>query len=518
VKIVMLRQMRTTQGKFVVVIVPMIIAFTLLTSVVSTFIDQRDLRRRLDEEMHNVASTQALAVRIPVWNYEGQTLQSIVEAMLTNPNISAAEVRDNFGTPVARADRPLPSTGTWTISAKVQSPVGESSSDVIGLLLLTYNDARIRAEVRDQLARDVLLLIILVLTISGSAVVAHTITIGRPLSDFLRAIHRAEDPRLRQPVPIRSDDEIGTIMAAYNRLLAKLAGEEHERTLAAEELRSARDRAERALADLRSTQHSLIQAEKMASLGQMVAGVAHEINTPVGIALTAASHLAEETRQLNRSIESGGLKRSQLTEFMETATESAKLLQSNMHRASELIQSFKQVAVDRSSDERRTFDLRPYVDEVIHSLGPRLKKTPHQVVVEGVDQLLIDSYPGAIAQLLTNFVINALVHAFEDGPPGRITITITTLPNNFAELRFSDNGKGIPPEHVNRIFEPFFTTKRGAGGSGLGMHICFNLVTQQMGGTLAVESEVGKGTSFVARFPVVAPPQKIAANDKDQAA
>jgi len=500
-----LSRMSTSRGKFVLVIVPMIIACTLLTSIVSVLIGQGDLRRQLGKEMEHVSRTQALALRIPVWNYESQTLQSIAEAMLTNPAVSATEVRDNFRSVIARAERPPGPGSTWTLTTPILSPA-VGSDEVIGELVLVYNDDLIRKEVESRLYRDALLLLLLVVTITGSAVAAHRLTMGKPLELFLSAIHRAEDPRLRQPVPVTSQDEIGRIMAAYNRLLAKLAAEESERTRAADELRAARDRAETALADLRATQRSLIEAEKMASLGQMVAGVAHEINTPVGIALTAASHLADETRKLNAAMDANALRRSQLEEYVETAADAARLLMSNMHRASELIQSFKQVAVDRSSDERRAFDLKSYAEEVVHSLGPRLKRTPHQVVVRGQGPVPVDSYPGPVAQLVTNLIINALVHAFDGTPAGTILIEVAALPGGLVELRITDDGAGIPEEHLERIFEPFFTTKRGAGGSGLGMHICFNIVTQTLGGTFTVSSRFGEGTTFTARFPAVAPP------------
>lgn len=507
----MLRRMRTTRGKFVVVILPMIIACTLLASVISGLSNQRELRDRLVREMETVAAAQALAVRTPLWAFETRALQGILEAMLTNPDIAVAEVWDERGGSLSRAARAEIRGEAWTVRVPVHGPSLEGKApELIGELGLTFVDGRIREAVRQQLLRDVLFLLVVIATTTGSAVVAHTLTIGRPLGAFLQAIHRAEDPRRRQPVPVSSEDEIGTIMAAYNRLLAKLAAEEAEHTRANGDLRQARDRAQQALADLRATQHSLIQAEKMASLGQMVAGVAHEINTPVGIALTAASHLLGETRSLERALASNQLRKADLEEYTQATLDAAALLQSNMQRAAALIQSFKQVSVDRSNDQRRPFDLRAYVDEVMLSLGPRLKRTPHKVVLQGEASLPVDTYPGAIAQLLTNLVINALLHAFDDGRTGTMTIELARFPDGLVELRFSDDGKGIPPHYLNRVFEPFFTTKRGSGGSGLGMHICFNLVTRTLGGALMVESAEGHGTTFIARFPARAPADALA--------
>ncbi|MBK3775202.1 PAS domain S-box protein [Azospirillum brasilense] len=264
---------------------------------------------------------------------------------------------------------------------------------------------------------------------------------------------------------------------------------------------AARDAAERALADLRAAQESLIQAEAMASLGQLVAGVAHEINTPIGIGLTAASHIAEQARDLRVRFESGTLKKTILAEHLDTVTEAARLLVSNMNRAAALVQSFKQVAVDQTSGERRSFDLRIYIDEVLFSLRPRLKRTRVTVEVDCPEGLEMDSFPGALSQVLTNLVINALIHAYGEEQRGTIRIAVHPDCGEHVVIDFSDDGAGIPEDHLQKVFEPFFTTKRGEGGSGLGLHIVHSTVTGVLGGTVAVRSVTGQGTGFTLRLP-----------------
>ncbi|MBK4717453.1 PAS domain S-box protein [Azospirillum sp. YIM DDC1] len=264
---------------------------------------------------------------------------------------------------------------------------------------------------------------------------------------------------------------------------------------------AARDAAERALADLRAAQESLIQAEAMASLGQLVAGVAHEINTPIGIGLTAASHIAEQARDLRVRFESGTLKKTILAEHLDTVTEAARLLVSNMNRAAALVQSFKQVAVDQTSGERRSFDLRIYIDEVLFSLRPRLKRTRVTVEVDCPEGLEMDSFPGALSQVLTNLVINALIHAYGEEQRGTIRIAVHPDGGEHIVIDFSDDGAGIPEDHLQKVFEPFFTTKRGEGGSGLGLHIVHSTVTGVLGGTVAVRSVTGQGTGFTLRLP-----------------
>ena len=255
------------------------------------------------------------------------------------------------------------------------------------------------------------------------------------------------------------------------------------------------------LTSLRQAQKQLVESEKLASLGQLVAGVAHEINTPVGISVTGASTLAEETERLRALYAAGTMKRSDLNNYVTTASTISKLLLSNMERAATLIQSFKEVAIDQTSEERRSFRLKPYIDEILLNISPILRKTPHVIAVNCADAIEVDTYPGALSQVLTNFVMNALLHAFQDGRHGKMAITVQEPDQASIELRFSDNGCGIPEDHLPKIFDPFFTTMRGRGGSGLGLNIIHNLVTSTLQGRINVESEVNVGTTFILHFP-----------------
>ena len=260
------------------------------------------------------------------------------------------------------------------------------------------------------------------------------------------------------------------------------------------------------LASLRRTQKQLVESAKLASLGQLVAGVAHEINTPVGVGVTGASTLAEETSRLKSLFQTGAMKRSDLEAYVGTAGTISKLLLANMERAATLIQSFKDVAVDQTSEERRTFRLKAYIDEVLSNLGPMLRRSEHSITVNCDDALEVDTYPGALSQVITNFVMNAMLHAFSDDTRGDMLILVRSVyaegrDTDLVELRFSDNGKGIPQENLSKIFDPFFTTMRGRGGSGLGLNIIHNLVTGPLQGQISVESQVGAGTTFIVRFP-----------------
>ena len=255
-----------------------------------------------------------------------------------------------------------------------------------------------------------------------------------------------------------------------------------------------------ALEHLKTTQSQLIEAEKMASLGGLVAGVAHEINTPIGICVTAASTLADRTVETVNLYNNKQLKGSALTAYFNMAETSSNLILNNLNRAAELIQSFKQVAVDQSNLDKRVFAVKKYIKDSLLNLKPHLKKTLHKVTVNGDEQIEINSYPGSFSQIVTNLVMNSINHAYPIEKAGNLSFELK-LDSEYLIIKYSDDGCGIPPENLNKIFEPFFTTARMEGGTGLGLHIVFNLVTQKLHGTIRCESVLEQGTTFYIEIP-----------------
>ncbi|MBL4936042.1 sensor histidine kinase [Clostridium sp. YIM B02515] len=256
-----------------------------------------------------------------------------------------------------------------------------------------------------------------------------------------------------------------------------------------------------ALDKLRVTQDQLIQSEKMVALGGLVAGVSHEINTPIGVSVTAASYLQEKTKEFYEVFKSNSLKKSDLEKYLNTSAESSEAILSNLQRASELVKSFKQVAVDQSSEIKRRFKIYEYVNQILLSLRPKLKKTKITIGINCDENIEIESFPGAFSQIVTNFVMNSLIHAFEEGQEGTIIFDFEKKDNNII-FTYSDNGKGMDNDIVSKIFDPFFTTKRGKGGTGLGLNIVYNIVTQTLKGTIICESEPALGTIFKITFPI----------------
>jgi len=278
-----------------------------------------------------------------------------------------------------------------------------------------------------------------------------------------------------------------------------------ERKRSEAKIQEARDSAEKALADLELAQDTLVQTEKLASLGRLVAGVAHEINTPIGSSVTVSSALLDRAKHFREEFENGQLKKSSLMVFIDGVEEAASLLNSSLTSAVHLVQNFKQVAADQTSTQRRTFDLKTVLEEVISTLVPRLKHTRHSISIDIKSGISLDSFPGPLGQVVTNFFTNAVNHAFTDEQAGTMLINAQLLPNDMIEIIFEDNGKGIPADLQKKVFDPFFTTKMGEGGTGLGLNLVHNITVKILGGTLTLQSSEGQGTKFIVTIPKVAP-------------
>jgi signal transduction histidine kinase len=353
-----------------------------------------------------------------------------------------------------------------------------------------------------DISRRVLSIAVIFLGIILTVGVLIALSIRLPLQQIMtamRAITLGDYDREVQGTSAR--DEVGAMARAVEvfreNAVAKRKTED--------ELRAAKEKAESALLELNTAQQNLIDAERLAALGGLVAGVAHEVNNPIGISLTVASSFARRTEMFEAELRSdGGLRRSQLEEFVRTSRDAAQQLVANLQRAGELIQSFKQVAVDRSHAERRQFNLGEATDQIIASLRPVLKRAPIALTLDVPEGLMIDGYPGSYGQILTNLFLNAVNHAFNGGRSGTISVSVRPRGHDDVEIIFADDGAGMTPDVQRQAFDPFFTTRRNDGGTGLGLHIVYNLVTQQLGGRMMLESRLGQGTTFRIIMPKAA--------------
>jgi signal transduction histidine kinase len=242
------------------------------------------------------------------------------------------------------------------------------------------------------------------------------------------------------------------------------------------------------------------ELERMAALGGLVAGISHEVSTPLGLVVTASSHLKDECGRYNSLYRENALTKTDFEELLKQFSELSDIIVTNISRTAELIQSFKQVSVDQASRQMRLFNLRRYIHEIMMTLKPRLKRVKHKIAINCPDSINLNSYPGAFAQIITNLIMNSLTHGFENIEQGLIEIN-AVYENSVLTLIYRDNGVGIPEENLPKIFQPFFTTKKDKGGSGLGMHIIYSLVTETLHGNFECKSSSGSGVEFTLRIP-----------------
>ncbi|PHR74355.1 MAG: hypothetical protein COA66_00765 [Arcobacter sp.] len=270
----------------------------------------------------------------------------------------------------------------------------------------------------------------------------------------------------------------------------------YERTV---ELEESNHELEVSLENLKQTQDKLIESEKMASLGGLVAGIAHELNTPIGIGITGSSHFLELTKDIIEKFENKDMSQNDFKEYTNDSYDLAHLIYLNLKKSNHLIKSFKQISVDQTSEEKRSFELKNYIDEILISINSVLRKRNIKVIVSAKESISLDSYPGAISQIITNLIFNSLHHAYEENEDGFIHITLSKEKKKI-RIVYTDDGKGIKKENLSKIFDPFFTTNRNKGGTGLGLNIVYNIIITQLKGHISCDSEEGAGVKFIIDF------------------
>ena len=262
------------------------------------------------------------------------------------------------------------------------------------------------------------------------------------------------------------------------------------------DLASSNNELQETILNLRETQNKLIESEKMASLGGLVAGVAHEINTPVGIGLTGISHLEELTIKINKEYVNDEISQETFEEYLNSSKDLTSLIQKNLERAASLVRSFKQVAVDQSSEEKRVFNLKDYLNEILQSIHSVTKKRNIKISISCDSDIKLNSYAGSYSQIITNLIMNSLIHGFKEKEKGNIFINVEKTANEL-KIIYKDTGCGISENNLNKIFDPFFTTNRDNGGSGLGLNIIYNIIISTLGGSITCNSQENNGVEFI---------------------
>lgn len=330
----------------------------------------------------------------------------------------------------------------------------------------------------------------------------------RPIRQLTRHLLDLGEGRAR-PFRASTSGEVHVLSDAYNRMLGQLEVSEEARREGERLIQQANEGLERRVQErtlaLEKAHAELVRSEKLAALGRLMAGLAHELSTPLGNALVVSGGVRESTHSLQAKVQEGGIKRSELEGYAAHCVEALSLIERNLARAAKLVAGFKQAAVDQAAERRREFELKQTIEEVLATLEHMIRQRPIRLHLDLPADLRMDSFPGALGQVVTNLFINALTHAFSAQDKGDLWVSCRAEGDTEVRLEIRDNGRGILPEHAGKVFDPFFTTRLGNGGSGLGLYIVHNAVTGPLGGRIEVHSTVGQGTTFVVTLPRVAP-------------
>lgn len=460
-------------------------------------VTEQRFRHQRDLDWAHVQRHLGPSVAKALWVYDLPGLQAVLEAELGGA-VRGVRVLDPQGGIVMQVGVVFPVQGLAPASpVQVLSiPVPPVESQQLGRIDVAWSDDALHQAQRDTLALlgvqtiGVCMVLLLVVWLGLSRV------IFQPVARLQAALEQAlarEEATDSVTLPPSGYDEFGAITVSINAIVQRLGAE-------LEAGRSAEEEARAALSHLQNAQEGLVRAEKMAALGSLVAGVAHELNTPIGNIVMVTSTQQERTADFSKAVQAGSLSRKRLDAFLAQVQEGADLAFNNATRAADLIHSFKQVAVDQTSERLREFDLATHIAEILSVTSPLLKKGNVSVQRDLQPGIRLYTYPGSLGQVLTNLLTNAVVHAFEHRQDGVIHLRCEAQGEQ-ARITVQDNGCGMPPEVLARVFDPFFTTKLGRGGTGLGLHICHNIVYGPLHGQLRVHSVVGEGSTFTVDLP-----------------
>ena len=453
-----------------------------------------------------------------MYNFDKSSIELLSSAVAEDPEINRIEIRGDIDEIFLIRTKSM--GGKLTESTLTASKDGVN----VGTLILEYSDALIQARIRQTLLYYVAMFAAL-LAVLGAVVFWTSFSITRPLYQIIDLVRRISAGQPEGDATITAQGELATLLNAIRNMRTELIEREASilqarneafandmaitlgkqqlelERVAHQKTEALREQLQLALDDLQNTKEHLLMSEKMASLGSLVAGISHEINTPIGNSLVTATFLHDRSQEFLPLVGAGAIKRSKFEEYLQTVAASTDLISINLQRAAELIHSFKQVSVDQTSDAERSFNLNAYLASIVQSLAHQFKNTAFRISIDCPAGICIRSHPGAISQVLTNFIMNSLTHGFRKRSEGVISIQVRSIEPATLEILYADDGSGMDAENLAHHFEPFYTTLRNQGGSGLGAYIAYNLVTQRLKGTISVDSAPDQGIRYSIRFP-----------------
>lgn len=494
------------------------------------WVTKTESEKEIQDKLTTNSRLASLVYANTLWNYNYEGMADIANAMMLDPEIGLVTVRTFSGREVYSKKAQGLGYEPAFIS-RMEIPINYQNQP-IGIVAVGVTTHFRQDALRQELLRIALYLTVTI-TAFGIVISRVAMSVTAPILKLEQSAEELAHGKLEQRIVIESRDEIGSLAEKFNDMAGSLSAliserdevteeliamneaqalshtqleqkvEERTAELTAlnQELMAINDELVSTLERLKKTQQQLIHSEKMAALGGLVAGMSHEISTPIGIAVTGVSYVQKELKQISKQLKAGTLKRAEFEEFISESIIFIQTSEKNLERADLLIRSFKQISADQTTEDMRQFNVKAYLDELILSLNPLLRNKTHQVIIECPESLEITSCPGIIAQILTNFITNSLRHGFESDFSGIIRIRMDKFGSLYT-LTYSDNGRGMSKDVLEQIYDPFFTTKRGAeGGTGLGLHLVYNIVTKKLGGEIKCFSEPEKGVSFIITFP-----------------
>ena len=511
------------------VLLALLVGLLIPTALVQLYDAQVTRRMALEDLRRDLARTtevMSLSLAEPVWQVAPDLAEPMIKAQVDDPRfVSVRVVEPSTPKPFLSFQRPTGKDGSTTqddpsLTVSETRPVLRDGREIAKLTvsmsaapLLDAKHAEMWRTFWRSLATATLSSVLILWVMQRRVL--------QPMDRLTRAAEALAANQLDRPLALGGTDEIARVGHAMEHMRQALlsafgALRQHASTLEEQvgqrtaELTITNADLLQALAHLQTAQRGLVESEKLASLGRLVAGVAHELNTPLGNSLTVVSALEDRYKQLDQMLNGGTpMRRSALEELVRDTRRGQDILQRNVQKAADLVRDFKQVAIDQTTDLRRSFDLAAEIETVLVMVEPSFKPTPYKIDVELSRGLLMNSYSGSLGQVLTNLLMNALIHGFDGRPAGRVRVICARVNADMVSLSVIDDGLGMDESVRRRIFDPFFTTKLGTGGSGLGMHIVHNIVTNVLGGQIEVRSSPGQGTQMLIHLPSVAPTRKL---------
>ncbi len=499
------------------VVLGIVLGIILPTVIIGPFLARQSFQRDFDKlrgSLHQYASMLEQTMSTPLWHVDLAAAQIFVDSVMLNPQVVSILVEDSSLGRFAQIERPERRGGNTIREVRSIKWDGQT----IGRVTIEMSSKLVEKEFSQTMLWVVAALLFQLLVCFILLLTLFQRRMMLPLQQLQRDIDRMSEGKLETAVQVMRQDELGNLaqgvdsmreklrelMALHASHNATLEQRVTDRTIA---LHTSNQELRETLATLKNAQMEIQRADRLAALGSLVAGVAHELNTPIGNCVTVASTLHDLSTQFRAGMEDG-LTRSRLLSFVESNVQAGDILLRNLQNAAELIGSFKQVAVDRTSAQRRKFKLAEVIRETVLTMGARIKRSTHEIRIEVPDEITMDAYPGSLGQIISNLINNAMLHGFDGRNKGLVLIQARMLHKHTpaaVELIVCDNGVGISEANLARIFDPFFTTKLGQGGSGLGLNIVYNLISDVLGGSIQVKSVPGEGTSFILILPLAAP-------------